>query len=302
MLQYIFQTFIIAASLLQNVKAQQYDSLNLLKGYAAKVYYSTGHQQRAEAIAQRTDNAMMYYTKLLQFKPAVTLFILDTSGWKKYTTMGAVYGMPHYDPATQKLFVAAMDNPFWKSFLPPLDKLPETLREQIKTVYKRADGSLSMQAFFDLLAIHELGHSFTGQYGLTTQRKWMGELYPNILLHTYIAENEPELLPALTLFPQMVISAGAKEYKYTSLTDIEDRYGEIGRYYPKNYGWYQCRWHAAAATIYTAGGKQVCKKIWDALKMQKEKLTDEQLTNFLMTNTDKAVADMMQYWDERTIK
>jgi hypothetical protein len=216
--------------------------------------------------------------------------------------MGVVYGMPHYEPATQKLFVAATDNPFWKSFLPPLDQLPEVLREQITTVYKKADGSVSMQAFFDLLALHELGHTFAGQYGLNTQRKWMGELYPNILLHTYIAENEPEQLPALTLFPQMVIGAGAKEHKYTSLADIENRYDEIGRYYPKNYGWYQCRWHAAAASIYDAAGKQVCKKIWDAFKMQKEKLTDDKLASFLLTNTDKAVADMMQHWDEQTSK
>ena len=122
------------------------------------------------------------------------------------------------------------------------------------------------------------------------------------MLHTYIAENEPELLPALTLFPQMVIGNGTKGYKYTSLADIENLYNEIGRNHPRNYGWYQCRWHAAAATIYDKAGKQVCKKIWDAFKKQKEKLTDEQLIDFLLTNADKAVADMMQHWDEQTIK
>ena len=82
------------------------------------------------------------------------------------------------------------------------------------------------------------------------QRKWMGELFVNILLHTYVAENEPQSLPALTLFPKMVVAAGSSEFKYTSLNDIQERYNDIARDYPKNYGWYQCRWHAAAADIY----------------------------------------------------
>jgi len=40
------------------------------------------------------------------------------------------------------------------------------------------------------------------------QRLWMQELFCNIMLHTYIAENEPQNLPALELFPEMVVSGG----------------------------------------------------------------------------------------------
>ena len=46
-----------------------------------------------------------------------------------------------------------------------------------------------------------------------------GELFCNILLHTYIAENEPEQLSALTVFPQMVIAGGTDGFVYTSLSD-----------------------------------------------------------------------------------
>ena len=159
-----------------------------------------------------------------------------------------------------------------------------------------------MQAFFDLLAIHELGHAFHMQAGLTMQRKWMGELFTNILLHTYIAEKEPQSLSALTLFPKMVIAGSTAEFKYTSLQDIHEHYNEVAQKYPKNYGWYQCRWHAASATIYDAGGKQVARKFWDALKSKKEILTDEQLIIFLETMADKSIAAMIKSWDAGIMK
>jgi hypothetical protein len=134
------------------------------------------------------------------------------------------------------------------------------------------------------------------------QRNWMGELFVNILLHTYIAEKEPEALSALTIFPQMVIAGGCKEFKYTSLNDVHERYDEIGQQFPKNYGWYQCRWHASAAGIYNGGGKLVGRKLWDALKSKKEILTDGQLAAFLENAADKGVADVMRNWDKDTIR
>lgn len=284
------------------VQAQQYDRLTELKDHSVQIYHSPGHEKRAAAIALRIDRAMAYYQQMLDFKPGVTLLVLDMDDWSQYSAPGAVYGMPHYTD-DKKLIVAAEDNAFWKGFLPPLEQLPVDLREQIATVYRGADSSsLSMQAFFDLLAIHELGHAFQFQGGLTLQRKWMGELFANILLHTYIAGNEPGQLPALTLFPRMGVAGGAKEFTFTHLTDIEERYNEIGRKYPKNYGWYQCRWHVAAARIYDAGGKAVCRKLWDALKEQKEILTDEELVTFLAVSADKSVADVMRNWDCDTVK
>lgn len=173
--------------------------------------------------------------------------------------------------------------------------------KQIQMVYEN-DGHVSMKAFFDLLAIHELGHAFHDQAGLTMQRKWMGELFANILLHTFVAGKEPGSLSALTLFPQMVISGGTREFTYTSLRDIESRYDEIGEHYPKNYGWYQSRWHASAADIYNAAGIGIVNKLWVSLKKQIEFLPDEAFIEFLSENVDKSVGDVMGQWDRNTIK
>lgn len=287
-------------SVVHSSSAQKFEKLTVLPTATIKTYYSAGHQQRATIISNRVEKAIAFHSKLVGFTPTVTLLILSAADWSSYTNF-PVYGMPHYNDQ-QTLIVAAEDNAMWKSFIPPMDQLPTELRKQIETVYRNAEGNISMEAFFDLLALHELGHAFHIQGGLTMQRKWMGELFCNILLHTYIAENEPEQLPALTLFPHMVINGGTKGYKYTSLNDVHERYEEIGQQHAKNYGWYQCRWHKAAADMYDAAGKELTVKLWKAFKQQKEKLNDEELISFLETAAHKSVADMMRNWDRDTIR
>ena len=284
---------------MQRVQAQNFDQLTALESKSIRVYHSAGHKQRATAIARRLEKAINFHEQLVKFRPTVTVLVLSAADWSSYTKF-PVYGMPHYNDA-QTLIVAAEDNPFWKSFIPPLDQLPAELRTQIETTYRNSKGEWSMEAFFDLLALHELGHAFHQQAGLKMQRNWMSELFCNILLHTYIAENEPEQLPALTVFPNMVIAGGTKEYKYTALQDVEERYEEIGKQHAKNYGWYQSRWHHSAANIYAAGGKELFVKLWRALQQQQTSLSNEELLLFLDNAGAKPVADMVRNW-ERDMK
>ncbi len=284
----------------QFAKTQNFDSLDKIPSEVALIYASPGNQQRGQAIARQINNAYAYYDSLLHFKPSVTLLILDDSDWKKFTTKQAVYGMPHFDAKSKTLFVAATDNPFWKSFIPPLEQLPVHLAKMIFNTYKEPDGNLSMQPFFDLLAIHELGHAFSSQKGIKMQRNWMGELFVNILLHTYIAEREPGLLPALTVFPKMVVAGGSSTFEFTSLADVHNRYDEIASKHPRNYGWYQCRWHAAAAKIYDAAGKDVGKKIWNTFLTVNNTLSDKELVTLMELQVHSSVADLIRNWDAET--
>ena len=131
------------------------------------------------------------------------------------------------------------------------------------------------------------------------QRKWMGELFVNIMLHTFIAEKESSSLPALTVFPQMVIMAGTTGYKFTSLKDVHEKYEKIGSQHPQNYGWYQSRWHVAAGKIYDAEGVNAGKIVWSALKNQKQTLTDDELVPFFEHAGAMAIATMIKTWDSQ---
>ena len=156
-----------------------------------------------------------------------------------------------------------------------------------------------MRGFFDLLAIHELGHAYHSQGGLTMQRKWMGELFANIFLHTYIAEKQPNSLPALTVFPKMVVSSTNKEeLKYTTLDELESNYNIISQQYPNNYGWYQCRWHMAAGNIYDDGGIQTFQNLWQILKNQQDPLDDLAFASLLSSKVAQSIADVQIKWNE----
>jgi hypothetical protein len=286
--------FLIAGIFYLTIASAQYMELKQLNGFEAKIYYSAGHQQRAKDIATQTKNAIDYHSKLLGFKPEVTLLVLSPEDWSKHTSF-PVYGMAHYKD-DQTLVVASSDNSFWKSFVPALDKLPVTVAEKVKKAYRTEDGNLSMQPFFDLLALHELGHAFHIQGGLKMQRKWMGEFFSNMLLHTYIAEKEPSLLPALTVLPEMVVSSGTTGFTYTSLNEFEDYYTALGTQHPKNYGWYQSRFHVAAKDIYNAGGSEMLVKLWRALKENKVNLKDNEFAAYLQKEVAPVVANVMLNW------
>lgn len=288
---------VLLAVSVSKVHAQSFENLSQLAGHHTKTYYSEGSKEQAVTTATRCDSVMTFYTSLIGFEPSVTLLVLSKADWSKYTDF-PVYGMPHYNDA-QTLIVASDENDFWKSFIPPPDQLPSGLAQQITNTYTDNKGILTMRAFFDLLAIHELGHAFHIQGGLTMQRKWMGELFANIFLHTYIAEKEPGLLPALTVFPQMVVATTDKsKLKYSSLEDLESYYSDISQFYPNNYGWYQCRWHMAAGDIYDAGGVDAFKKLWVTLKAQQDILDDSSFASLLITKVHQRVADVQLKWDE----
>lgn len=280
-----------------NSNAQRYENLNQLKGHQTQVYFSAGADAKAKRIAAQLDKVIGFFAKEIHFTPSVTLLILSPQDWNNYSR-SVVYGMPHYTNS-KTLIVASENNDFWKSFIPPTDKMPKEYAQLIADAYSDKNNNLTMEPFFDLLAIHELGHAYHQQDSLTMQRKWMGELFANVFLHNYIAEQEPNLLKALTTFPKMVVTNTNKStLKYTTLKDLETHYDKIAQKYPQNYGWYQCRWHIESGSIYDKGGLATFKKLWYALKKQKGILDDQSFATLLSENVHQSVADVQLKWEE----
>ena len=291
---------------INNLSAQEaikqtpkFEGLEELEGFSQTIYYSTSHKKRATAIAIFMEQAGKYFQQEIGFTPSTKMYILGPTEWKDFAAkpLQNVYGFPHNTDQV-KLVIAAEDNDFWRSFLPPIKQLPASVALQIKNAYGKPDGSYSMMPFFDLLALHEMGHSYTAQAGLKMHGNWMGELFVNIMLHTYIAEQRPELLPALEAFPNMVVGGGTKDYSFTNLEDFEKLYSSLGMG-AKNYGWYQCRFHVAAKNIYNAGGKTVLQKLWQSLKKHQEKMSDKEFVMMLKEEVHPAVANVYLEWDKR---
>ena len=276
---------------------QSYEGLNELEGGNIKTYFSPGAADKAERMATQLDRVIAFYDRHLGFTPSVSLLVLSEGDWSSFTSF-PVYGMPHYT-GDNVLIVAAEDNQYWKSLIARPDQMPEKYWKEFVKVYTNQEGELTMEPFFDLLVIHELGHAYHNQGGLVMQRKWMGELFCNILLHSYIAENEPELLDALTSFPEMVVATTRRSaLKYTTLPELELNYNLIGRSYPQNYGWYQCRWHVAAARIYDTSNMDGIRNLWHTLREHKDGLNDDEFVEILRTKVHESVAEVPLRWNE----
>ncbi len=72
--------------------------------------------------------------------------------------------------------------------------------------------------------------------------------------------------------------------------------------HPQNYGWYQCRWHVAASTIYDTDGKAAFQRLWSTLKTEQGKLDDPALADLLQTKVGKSFADVLLRWETDMVK
>lgn len=276
--------------------AQTYDGLQKLGNISQNVYFSENAKERAVKISTDVAKAETYFQKQFNVKPSYTLLVLSPTDWKKHAHPQAIYGIPHYLP-DGRLVVASENNDFWKRNAAPVDKLPQELAEKMKATYTDKNGEINLTNAFDLLAIHELGHAFQSAAKMLGQRNWLNELLCNILLHTYLADNDHKQLPYITVFTKTAVSSfPTQRLKFTKLEDFEANYNEIAKNFPDNYGWYQCRFHVMAADIYDAGGASSMKKIWSMLLSQKQKLSDEELLKLL--NTDAALQKAITNWNQ----
>lgn len=294
---------IIAATFLSctfGVRAQEISypevvrDLVVLQGASFKVRYSPGQEERARDMAALCEGAMVFMEAHLSFRPVVELLVLSPSEWSTYTSF-PVYGMPH--PVNDSVLVmAAEDNAFWSGFLPDISELPAELAQQMRDAYGTKEGTLSAQPFFDLLVLHELAHLYHGQYPVRMPRLWLYEYFANVFLHTYIAETEPQRLAALTVFPRMVVANGTEGFDFTSLAQLETYYDLIAKQHPKNYGWYQCKWHQAAADAYDREGPAVLRRLWDCFQGPESEVSDAQLVQLLRDRAGTSVAEVMTKW------
>ncbi|RZK52756.1 MAG: hypothetical protein EOO87_14525, partial [Pedobacter sp.] len=236
----IITVFLLLTKAVQ-AQTQTYEGLQKINGNSSNVYYSENAKDRAIKISTDVAKAESYFQKQFNVKPNYTLLVLSPADWKKYAHPQAIYGIPHYLP-DGRLVVASENNDFWKRNAPPIAQLPKELAEKMTATYTDKNGEINLTNAFDLLAIHELGHAFQSAAKTVSQRNWLSELLCNVLLHTYLADNDPKQLPYITVFTKTAVSSfPTQRLKFTKLEDFEANYNEIAKNYPDNYGWYQCR-------------------------------------------------------------
>jgi len=291
----VFQVFYLPFS---DISAQEsFDGLVRIQETSETAYASKGHEDFGKHIAGMIEEANRYMSALVgKSAPETTVLVLSQEDWGKFTNPQIIYGMPHYYGNT--LVVAAEDNDFWRANMPPLHALTPEQQEVFRKVYTNEAGELSARPFFDVLAIHELGHGWTGNHKIKRQRFWVEEVFCNVFLHTYIAEKRPELLAALELIPVLQATANRDNFKYTTLAQFEEGYWIIGRDAPVNYGWYQFRFHYAAKQVYDQAGFTALKNLWNFMAGLSEVVDEDTLVEGLQEKVHPAMADVYLNWED----
>jgi hypothetical protein len=283
----------------QQASASPDTTLRDLSGYAFPVRHSPSVEARARVMADRVGSVLDLFAPRLAIRPEVILLVLAQEDWADHT-MFPVYGLPHI-LGGRTLVVAGEDNPLWRGQIPDPATLPDDAAKALRRVYDDGAGGVSAESFFELLAIHELGHAFISQAGIETHRRWMGEFLPNLILHAWVEEEAPELLPTLTLLADLVVAAGPGNHSFTTLAEIEEHYARIAREHLQNYAWYQVRWHQGARRVYEAGGTEVLDRLWVALRDHPDPLDELAFRALLDEGVHRSLGDLVRNWDAETL-
>jgi len=254
--------------------------------------YSAGAQAQAEAVAARTERAARYLASVLGFTPRRRMFVLSPADWAAYAGFPH-YGMPHFTH-DDTIVVGTQPAAFFAGFIALLDEVLEPGQRAVLDATYSADGSQrSLVPFIDLLAIHELGHLFHVQRPFSFPRRWLMELFCNLCLHTFIAETEPEHLPLLTVFPHSMAAVPPNRIPFRSLAAFEQRYVGLD---PMNYGWYQCRLHAAAGDIYDRAGVDGLQRLYRTFARGQGTMGDGELAAIVAEQVHPSIAEIMLSW------
>jgi hypothetical protein len=225
---------------------------------------SAGLSERAGPIAARSARALAFLGELLGVVPDVQLLVLTEGDWAGRSGH-PVYGMPN--SLRDTLVVAGEANQFWLAFVDMLDPEPQL---ELRAAYRGADDEIDLAPFFDLLAVHELAHTFEVAGGVRFPRLWLREFFCNVCLHAYVAAAEPEAMAALTAFPRLVAQVPGDRLSYRTIADFERIYDDMPG---PNYGWFQCRLHVAAGRLVESAGPQSVRKLFDAYRVDDAELS-----------------------------
>ncbi len=279
------------------VFTQAFSDLHPQKVGSVQLYYSQQIKEDLTFYGSFLDQANAYFSDVFELPiQQVNLLALHPEDWENYAYPGLIYGMPHFKKDVKAIIIASEDNEFWKSQLPEVSKLPSPFKELMMQTYTVPNGHLSARNFFDLLSIHELAHLWSAYGNLFNQRLWLEEVFCNLALHTFIAEERGEWLGSLEVLPSVHANHPEKTMYYTSLASFEQYYYKIGMEVPYNYGWYQFRFHFSARQLYNTGGPKVLKKLWDFLQNYTEKLSDEELIVKLSEDVHPYFRSIIEEW------
>jgi hypothetical protein len=242
-----------------------------LGGYPFEVRYSDGALARATATADVAAAAYAYFSRLFSaVEPDIALIVADETDWRSRQPYGLAYFNDDEDQIRPGVVVMpAGGGEFWIAIAQDLRDASPHGYAKLLAMYPDGAGGVDLQPFFDLTAIHELGHAFEVLGDLRLPTFWLSEIFVNFAMHAFVATQLPASLPTLETLP----TVGARSRKlaalmraegYSTLEELQAHYtGGDDPMSPLNYVWFQYRWQRLAAKMFEIDGEDGLVRFWD---------------------------------------
>ena len=224
-----------------------------LSGFPFSVVATTGIEEKARRIAERTRAARAWMSEAFGFEPQISVEVLGIEDFAERAELPTL-GLPHVNDAGT-MFLAGYDTPTFESSI--AETLSYLLAADRLTFVQAYGEPPNVQEFVDLLSLHELAHTYHTQQGRSFGELWTGELFCNLALHGYVAAHEPEVLPALVTLPS---AAHRMPPEVQGVTRIEAMSADN----PLTYVWYQFRLQVAASRLWEDGGPALLRERYEA--------------------------------------
>jgi hypothetical protein len=221
-----------------------------LDGVPVPTYVSDGDRARGREVAGRTGRVLQWLRAIFGTDQSTTLYVVGPRDWALVAAI-PLYGMPHAVP--DRVVTSSTPAPFWREYTDRIGPaLPAAGMSRLRTVY--GDPPDLGDRFADLVIAHELTHLYhefdEGSGETDFPRLWLAELFANIGLYGYVAENEPDQLPVLETICELSALAGPELWEVRELDRMEEGLATG----PQNYIWFEFLLILIAKHIWHHGG------------------------------------------------
>jgi hypothetical protein len=279
-----------------------------LGSYPFEVRYSHGSLVRARVAADVAADAYVHFSRLFSgVEPDIAVIVADETDWESRQP----YGLPFFNDDDGQIrpgivVMPAGSGDFWIAMGQDLCEASPRDYAKLLATYPDGAGGLDLQPFFDLVTIHELGHAFEVLGGLRLPTFWLGEIFANLVLHTFVATRQPESLNTLEVLSTVGaqsarLGARMRAEGYSTLEELEVHYtGGDDPMSPLNYVWYQYRWQRLAAKMFDADREDGLVRFWDCFQAKDRldlgEVSAASLAPLLTTEVSETLGRAVREW------
>jgi hypothetical protein len=269
-------------------------------GFSFPVFSSRGGVDRARTVATRSEQAISWLASRLEMPPTPPLLVVGRQDWDRVALIPQ-YGLPHV--SRTRMLMGQEPSEMWDSVIATAwPDLSHAARVRLRQVYGTPP---DLGSFADLLVAHELTHLADNPAWLDEQRPgsehawgnnprvlWFVELFANVGLHGYIAEREPDALPALETIFDVVWHTSPARWPITELSRMHEA-ATAENSDGTNYVWFEFGLQVLAKHLWESSGTTALTHLNATL--HGPVLPDEQIIDVL-GELSPAAADNVRAW------